>query len=68
MINPSVLTLADLDKEFIVETDVNNRGIEVVLMQEGHPIAFISKSFGPKQQTLSTYERELLTILLVITK
>jgi hypothetical protein len=57
-----------LDKEFIVETDVNNRGIEVVLMQEGHPIAFISKSFGPKQQTLSIYERELLTILLVITK
>jgi hypothetical protein len=28
----------------------------------------ISKSFGPKQQTLSTYKREQLAILLAITK
>jgi hypothetical protein len=39
-----------------------------VLMQEGHPIAFISKPFGLKQQTLSTYEKELLAILLAVTK
>jgi hypothetical protein len=57
-----------LDKEFIVEIDVSNRGMEAVLMQKGHPIALISKLFRLKQQTLSTYEIELLTILLVITK
>jgi hypothetical protein len=57
-----------LDKEFIVEIDVSNRGMEAVLMQKGHSIALIRKLFRPKQQTLSTYERELLTILLVITK
>ena len=37
-------------------------------MQEGHPIAFISKSLRPRQQALSTYEREMLTILHVVTK
>jgi hypothetical protein len=39
-----------------------------VLMQAGHPIAFIGKSFGVKQQAFSTYERELLVILLAVTK
>lgn len=40
----------------------------VVLMQEGHPIAYINKPLGPKQQTLSIYERKMMTILLAITK
>jgi hypothetical protein len=65
---PLVLALPDLTKQFIIETDASNRGMGAVLMQEGHPIAFISKSFGVKQQTLSTYERELLAILLTVTK
>ena len=52
----------------MVETDASESGISDVLMQEGHPIAFISKSLGPRQQALSTYEREMLTILHVVTK
>lgn len=35
-------------------------------MQEGYPLAFISKALGPKSQGLSTYEKEYLAILLVI--
>lgn len=31
-------------------------------MQEGHPLAFISKALYPKNQALSTYENELLAI------
>jgi len=37
-------------------------------MQEGHPIAFISKSLGPKQPIMSVYEREMLAILQAVTK
>jgi hypothetical protein len=37
-------------------------------MQEVHPITFISKSLGPKQQALSTYEKEMLAILHEVTK
>lgn len=37
-------------------------------MQEGHPIAFISKALGKKAQALSTYEKECLAVLLVVEK
>jgi len=37
-------------------------------MQEGHPIAFVSKALGPRQLALSTYERELLAIVYAVTK
>jgi hypothetical protein len=68
MTQPPVLALLDMTKQFIIETDASSRGMRAVLMQEGHPIAFINKSFRVKQQRLSTYERELLAILLTVTK
>jgi hypothetical protein len=37
-----------------------------VLQQDGHPIAFVSKALSPRNQWLSTYEKEYLAILLVV--
>lgn len=37
-------------------------------MQQGHPLAFISKALGVKAQALSTYEKECLAILLAVSK
>jgi hypothetical protein len=68
MTSAPVLALADFNKTFIVETDASIIGVGAVLMQEGHPIAFISKSLGPKQQVMSVYEREMLAILHAVTK
>jgi len=34
-----------------------------VLIQRGHPLAFISKALGPRTRVLSTYEKEYLAIL-----
>lgn len=68
MTQPPILALLDMTKQFIIEIDASSRGMRAVLMQEGHPIVFINKSFRVKQQTLSTYERELLAILLTVTK
>ena len=63
MTSPPVLTLPDYSKEFVIETNVCNTGIGAVLMQEGHPIAYISKALSPRHQGLSVYENELLAIV-----
>lgn len=37
-----------------------------MLLQEGHPIAFVSKSLGPRTHGLSTYKKEYLAILVAV--
>jgi hypothetical protein len=61
-----VLALPDLAKQFCIEIDASQCGVGAVLLQEGHPLAFISKPLGVKTQGLSTYEREYLAILLAV--
>jgi hypothetical protein len=61
-----VLALPDFSKPFSIETDASGCGVGAVLMQQGHPLAFISKALGPKSQGLSTYEKEYLAILLAV--
>ena len=51
-----------------METDASRNGIGVVLMQQGHPIAFISKALATKHQALSVYDKEMLAILFAVKK
>jgi hypothetical protein len=68
LIHAPVLAVPDFSKQFIVETDACGVGIGAVLMQHDHPIAYLSKALCPKNQALSTYEKECLAILLAIDK
>jgi len=61
-----VLALPLFDKQFVVETDACGQGIGAVLIQAGHPLAYISWQLKGKQLHLSIYEKELLVVIFAI--
>lgn len=57
LLQAPVLAIPDFNRQFMVVTDASDKGIGAMLQQNGHPIAYISKALGPKNQGLSTYEK-----------
>lgn len=68
MCTAPVLRMLDFTQSFIIETDASNEGMGAVLMQQGQPISYLSKAFSSRNKVLSTYEKELMALVLAITK
>jgi hypothetical protein len=61
-----VLALPNFTHPFAIETDASGSGVGAVLLQDGHPLAYVSKPLGIKNMGLSAYEKEYLEILLAV--
>lgn len=68
MTSAPVLALPNFAVSFIIETNASGTAMRVVLMQQGHPIAFFNKPFQPRLLHASTYVRELHAIVTAIRK
>lgn len=66
MCQTPVLALPLFDQIFVVETDACGQGIGAVLMQGGHPLAYISRQLKGKQLHLSIYEKKLLAVIFAV--
>ena len=68
LVNAPVLAVPDYSKQFVIETDASDAGFGAVLMQEGHPISYLSKPLRDRNRALSTYEKECMALLLTVEK
>jgi hypothetical protein len=68
MTSTPVSTTPNFSKTFFLECDDSGTGLGVVLMQDNHPIPFESKIFKPREQTKSTYDKEMLAIMHALVK
>lgn len=66
MVQLPVLALPDFSLPFTVETDACATGVGAVLMQQGHPVAYLSKALGVQNSKRSIYEKEFLAVIMAI--
>jgi hypothetical protein len=66
LVSAPVLAIPDFTKPFVIETDASDGEVGAILSQDGHPISYLSRALGPKNQGLSAYEKEFLAILLAV--
>ena len=68
MSSSPVLALPNFTQPFVFECDASGEGIDTVLMQGGHPIAFESRKLLPHERLYSIYDKEMLAIMDALAK
>jgi hypothetical protein len=63
LMSPPVLVMPDLQKIFDIYCDACGQGLECVLMQEGHVIAYASRQFRKHELNYPTHDLELAAVV-----
>ncbi|VEN53148.1 unnamed protein product [Callosobruchus maculatus] len=63
-----VLSYFDPSKSIEIETDSSKDGLGACLLQDGHPIAFASRSLNTTEQKYAQIEKEMLAIVFAVQK
>lgn len=58
-----VLQYFDRNKPIVLTVDASKNGLRAVLLQEGGPVAYASKSLSDSQQRYAQIEKEMLAIV-----
>lgn len=61
-----ILQMTDFTKPFVLDCDASRSRVGVVLMQDGQPLAFFNKALSSKSLVVSSYERELMALVMVV--
>lgn len=68
MIELSVPMVPNFSLPLVIERNASKKGLGVVLIQGGRPMAFMSQPLSGHTQWKSVYERESMTIVMAIQK
>ncbi len=68
LMSEPVLKIYDAKKIPLIQCDASSTGLGACLMQEGQPVAYISRSLNPAGKNYSQIEKELLAIMLAADK
>lgn len=68
MPSSKVLALSNFSRVSTIKANALGIGIGAVVQKDGRPIPFTSKALGPRNQALSTYEREMMDVLCAVKK
>ena len=60
VVSALVLHYFDCSKPVLIQTDASSTGIGSCLLQEGHPVAYASRSFTDTETRYAQIEKELL--------
>ena len=66
MANAVTLKYFDPVKPIILEYDTSGTGVGGTLLQDGHPIIFVSHALTETQKHYSNIERELLAVVVIV--
>lgn len=58
-----VLAYFDRKAEYVIQTDASMKGLGAVLLQEGKPVIYVSRTLTPAEERYSNIERELLGVV-----